>query len=91
MADFWTNLQEHPFHSSSMPFKQKTLLIYQAEQRRLWHIAITNPHSGYNLASINEVLLRDTKEWLFWEDQVQLETEQQPLISTHSISPSDNY
>ena len=75
MVDFWTNLQIHPFCSSSVPFKQKSLLIYQAKQRRLciWHIAITNPHSRYNLALINEALLRDTKEWLFWEDWVQLE------------------
>jgi hypothetical protein len=62
MAHFWANLQEHPFRSSGAPFKQKSLLVYQAEQRRLWHIAITNPHSGYNLSTINKTLLRDTKE-----------------------------
>jgi len=67
MADSWANLQEHPFRLSGAPFEQKSLLIYQAEQRRLWHIAITNPHSGYNLSSINEALLRDTKEHLFWD------------------------
>ena len=82
MADFWTNLQEHPFRSSGAPFEQKSLLVYQAEQRRLWHIAITNPHSGYNLALINEALLRDTKERLFWEDRVRLEMERQPPVST---------
>ena len=65
MADFWTNLQEHPFCSSGMPFEQKNLLVYQAEQRRLWHITIANLHLGYNLALINEALLRDTKEQLF--------------------------
>jgi hypothetical protein len=86
MADFWTNLQEHPFRSSGAPFEQKSLLVYQAEQRRLWHIAITNPHSGYNLALINEALLRDTKERLFWEDRVRLEMERQPPVSTRSTS-----
>ena len=91
MADFWTNLQEHPFCSSGAPFEQKTLLIYQTKQRRLRHIAITNPHSAYNLTSINEALLRDTKEQLFWEDRVWLETEWQPLVSTRSISFIDNY
>ena len=65
MADFWANLQEHPFHSS-MPFKQQSLLIYQAEQRRLWHITIIRLHSGYNLSIINKALLHNTKE-----DQVQ--------------------
>ena len=62
MANFWPNLQEHPFHSSRALFEQKSLLLYQVEQRRLWHIAITNPHSSYNLSMINEALLRDTKE-----------------------------
>ena len=66
MANFWTNLQQHPFHSSGTPFEQKLLLVYQAEQRRLWHIAILNTHTGYNLSMINKVLL---KEQLFWEDQ----------------------
>ena len=69
MENFWTNLQQHPFCSSGAPFEQKLLLVYQAEQKRLWHIAIINPHTRYNLSIINEVLLRDTKEWLFWEDQ----------------------
>ena len=27
MADFWANLQEHPFCSSGAPFEQKSLLI----------------------------------------------------------------
>ena len=75
MAHFWDNLQEHSFRSSGAPFEQKTLLVYQAEQRKLWHIAITSAHLGYNLSTINEVLLRDTKEQLFWEDRVQAEAD----------------
>jgi len=88
MSDFWANLQEHPFHPSSAPFEQKSLLVYQAEQRRLWHIAIANPHSGYNLSIINEYLLRDTKERLFWEERTRHESERNSLVSPfHS---SDN-
>lgn len=81
MSNFWANLQEHPFQSSSVPFKQKSLLVYQAEQRWMWHIAITNPYSGYNLSIINEVLLRDTKEWLFWEEHTQTEPLGESFIS----------
>jgi hypothetical protein len=81
MSDFWANLQEHPFRSSGAPFEQKSLLVYQAEQRRLWHIAIANPHSGYNLSLINEYLLRDTKERLFWEERTRSESERDLLVS----------
>jgi hypothetical protein len=66
MAIFWGNLQAHPYRSSKDPIDQKTLLLYQGEQRRLWHIAINAPNCGYDLSAINEDLLRATKERLFW-------------------------
>jgi hypothetical protein len=81
MSNFWANLQEHPFRSSGAPFEQKSLLVYQADQRRMWHIAITNPHSGYNLSTINEVLLRDTKERLFWEERMRTEPPGESFVS----------
>ena len=90
MLDFWANLQEHPFCSSGAPFEQKSLLVYQAEQRRLWHIAITNPHSGYNLSLINEYVLRDAKERLFWEDRTRSESERVSLVSPFHL-PNNTY
>ena len=81
MANFWTNPQQHPFHSSGTPFKQQLLLLYQAEQRMLWHITIVNPHARFNLSIIHEALLRDTKEQLFWEDSSQMEVEWNSLVS----------
>ena len=30
------------------------LLVYQAEQRRLWHLAISSPQGAYNLSRIND-------------------------------------
>jgi hypothetical protein len=80
MSEFWANLQEHPFRSSGAPYKQKALLVYQAEQRRLWHIAIATPHGGYNLSIINDQLLRDTKERLFWQERTRSETERDPFV-----------
>jgi hypothetical protein len=82
MSNFWSNLQEHPFRSSGAPFEQRALLLYQAEQRRMWHIAINTPHSGYNLSSINEQLLRDTKERLFWKDRTRPLPEADFSVST---------
>ncbi|KAF8803480.1 hypothetical protein BYT27DRAFT_7020019, partial [Phlegmacium glaucopus] len=40
LAKFWGNLQIHELRSSRDPLDQKTLIVYQAEQRRLWHLAI---------------------------------------------------
>ena len=87
MANFWTNLQQHPFRSSGAPFEQKSLLVYQADQRWLWHITILNPHARYNLSMINEVLLRDTKEQLFWEDCSRTEAERDSLVSPSYLLP----
>jgi hypothetical protein len=93
MSNFWANLQEHPFRSSGAPFEQKALLLYQAEQRRLWHIAINTPHSGYNLSIINESLLRDAKERLFWKDRTRAEAERDSLVSLllNSTYPTSNH
>jgi hypothetical protein len=85
MSDFWANLQEHPFHSSGAPFEQKALIVYQAEQRRLWHIAITTSHSGYNLSTINEALLRDTKERIYWQERIRPETERETFVRANVI------
>jgi hypothetical protein len=85
MSDFWANLQEHPFRSSGAPYEQKALLVYQAEQRRLWHIAIATSHGGYNLSNINEQLLRDTKERLFWQERTRPETERDPSVRLNTL------
>ena len=43
LAKFWGNLQVHELQSSRDPLDQKTLIVYQAEQLRLWHLSITSP------------------------------------------------
>ncbi|KIM78776.1 hypothetical protein PILCRDRAFT_10994 [Piloderma croceum F 1598] len=82
MSNFWANLQEHLFRSSGAPFEQKALLLYQAEQHRLWHIAINTPHAGYNLSNINNSLLRDTKDQLFWKERTRSEADRDPPVSS---------
>ncbi|KAF8802318.1 hypothetical protein BYT27DRAFT_7215415 [Phlegmacium glaucopus] len=54
LAKFWGNLQVHEFRSSRDPLDQKALIVYQAEQRRLWHLAISSPRGAYNLSRIND-------------------------------------
>lgn len=69
LAKFWGNLQIHELRSSRDPLDQKTLIVYQAEQRRLWHLAITSPQGAYNLSRINEDILRKTREKVYWDDR----------------------
>ena len=69
IAKFWGNLQVHELRSSRDPLDQKTLLIYQAEQRRLWHLAITSPRGAYNISRINEEIMRKTRDKVYWEDR----------------------
>lgn len=69
LAKFWGNLQVHELRSSRDPLDQKALLVYQAEQRRLWHLAIASPKGAYNISRINEEILRKTREKVYWDDR----------------------
>ena len=66
MMEFWTNINMHPYRSSRGPLDQSVLLLYQAEQRKLWHQAINSPGHGYDLSMINEELLHQMKDRLYW-------------------------
>ena len=68
MMEFWMNINTHPFRSSRDPLDWSTLLLYQAEQRKLWHEAINSPGHRYDLSQINEELLRQTKDRLYWRE-----------------------
>ena len=61
-----TNVSTHPYRLSRDPLNQSMLLVYQAEQRKLWHQAINSPGHGYGLSQINEELLCQTKDSLYW-------------------------
>ena len=69
LAKFWGNLQVHKLRSSRDPLDQKTLIVYQAEQLRLWHLAISSPQGAYNISRINDEILRKTREKVYWEDR----------------------
>ena len=69
LAKFWGNLQIHELQSSRDPLDQKTLIVYQAEQRRLWHLAISSPQGAYNLSCINEEIMRKTRDKVYWDER----------------------
>ncbi|KAG0700562.1 hypothetical protein DFH29DRAFT_876479 [Suillus ampliporus] len=73
MAMFWRNLQVHDFCSMRDPLAQKALLIYQAEQRKRWHIAVKSAGGAYDLSRINEVLLEHTRSDVYLEERTKLD------------------
>jgi hypothetical protein len=82
LASFWGNLQIHELRSSHDPLDQRTLLLYQARQRRLWHLAIPSPWGAYNLSVIDEAVLRRTKEEVYWEDRRLRDNDRDFRVST---------
>ena len=82
LAKFWGSLQIHELRSSRDPLDQKTLIVYQAEQRRLWHLAISSPQGAYNLSRINEDIIRKTREKVYWDEHRSKDYERDLRIST---------
>lgn len=69
LAKFWGKLQVHDLRSSKDPLDQKTLLVYQAEQRRLWHLAIDSPRGAYNISRLNIEIMNKTRDKVYWDDR----------------------
>jgi hypothetical protein len=84
-ADFWSNLTVHPFRSSGNRLDKNALLLYQGEQRKLWHQAIGSPGHGYDLSRINEQLLNQTKDRLYWKERERIDAERDNIVSNPFI------
>lgn len=69
LAKFWGRLQVHELRSSRDPLDQRTLIVYQAEQRKLWHLAISSPQGAYNISRISDEIMRKTKEKVYWDER----------------------
>ncbi|KIJ61275.1 hypothetical protein HYDPIDRAFT_31569 [Hydnomerulius pinastri MD-312] len=95
MATFWRNVQIHPFRSSRDPLAPKALLVYQAEQRKQWHIAVKAPEGPYDLSEINETLLDKTRMRVYWDERRKKDNERdyevchltisQPFLGAHYL------
>ena len=86
LAKFWGNLQIHKLRSSRDPLDQRTLIVYQAEQRRSWHLAITSPQGAYNLSRINEEIMRKTREKVYWDKHRLKDYHRDSRIRRNSLS-----
>ncbi|KAI9574137.1 hypothetical protein HD554DRAFT_2165639 [Boletus coccyginus] len=60
-VDFWTAIHRHPWRHASDRFSQQALRIYQAQQRRKWHLAAGTSHS-WSLAKINQDVLQEARD-----------------------------
>ncbi|KAG1770951.1 hypothetical protein EDD22DRAFT_842942 [Suillus occidentalis] len=69
MAKFWRNIQVHRFRSLRAAIGQKALLTYQAEQRKHWHVALKTSVGPYDLSLVNETVLEETRERVYWEER----------------------
>lgn len=85
-AIFWRNLQIHKYRSLRDPLAQKTLLVYQAEQRRRWHVAAKSAVGPYDLSIINEKVLEDTRSKVYWEDRSKRDNARDYKVSNHFIN-----
>jgi len=70
---FWSALQTHRWRHAPDPLKQRALLLYQAQQRRRWHLHAGSADS-WSLETINEFLLVEAREDLFNEQRAQQTT-----------------
>ena len=95
LATFWGNLQVHKLRSSHDPLDQKALLLYQARQCRLWHLAIPSPQGAYDISIIDEQVMRKTKEEVYWEDRKTRDNERDFCVSLFPrpllASPTDRF
>ncbi|KAG1748477.1 uncharacterized protein EDB91DRAFT_1079429 [Suillus paluster] len=68
---FWSALQTHRWRHAADPLKQRALLLYQAQQRRRWHLTAGTVR-GWSLEKINQDLLLEAREELFNEQHEKL-------------------
>jgi hypothetical protein len=69
MAKFWRNIQVHRFRSLWAAIGKKALLTYQAEQRKRWHVAVKTSVGPYDLSLVNEKVLEEMRERVYWEER----------------------
>ncbi|KAG6889962.1 hypothetical protein C0992_003442 [Termitomyces sp. T32_za158] len=90
LANFWGRLQSHPFRSSPDPLDTDALLLYQDEQRRAWHQAITSPAGAWDISVVDEMLLARARDEVYREDRRKKDRERDSLVSGISLLAGRN-
>ncbi|KIJ57088.1 hypothetical protein M422DRAFT_23203 [Sphaerobolus stellatus SS14] len=81
LAGFWGNLMSHPLRTSIDPLAVKTLLLYQAEQRKRWHDAIPGLGGGWSLNEISDVLMRNAADDVYRTHREELDAALRAQVS----------
>lgn len=79
-AQFWSALQNHAWRWHIDPLRVRALIKYQAVQRRRWHVAMQSPGQGYSLALINETILNQTCEEIYYEERSRKDAARDALL-----------
>ncbi|KAG1744540.1 uncharacterized protein EDB91DRAFT_1272466 [Suillus paluster] len=81
---FWTALQNHHWCHAIDTLKQRALLLYQSQQRRMWHLTAGDPH-GWSIAELSHELILEAREEIFNLDRDQaLNALKQTQPASHS-------
>lgn len=81
LAVFWKNLQVHEYRSLRDPIAQKTLLAYQAEQRKRWHVVAKSAAGPYDLSAINTKVLERTRDKVYWQERAKRDNQRDYRVS----------
>lgn len=84
-VQFWSALQNHRWRHAPDPLKQRALLLYQAQQRRRWHLTV-GTSQGWSLEEINQDLLVEAREELF-NDHLEKQAAKVIQVSIATLHP----
>ncbi|KIJ28669.1 hypothetical protein M422DRAFT_189489 [Sphaerobolus stellatus SS14] len=81
MANLWGKLLGHKKRSSANAIDIKSLITYQAEQRRKWHLAIATPRGAWNIGIISEEVLKEVSDEVYQRDREKKDRELRAKVS----------
>ncbi|KAG1903426.1 uncharacterized protein F5891DRAFT_1185573 [Suillus fuscotomentosus] len=81
LAVFWKNLQVHKYCSLQDPIAQKTLLAYQVEQQKRWHVVAKTAAGPYDLSAINTKVLERTRDKVYWQEHSKRDNQRDYRVS----------
>ncbi|KIJ31394.1 hypothetical protein M422DRAFT_266931 [Sphaerobolus stellatus SS14] len=88
MVNIWGKLLSHKKRSSANALDVKSLIVYQAEQHRKWHLAIATPRGAWNIGIISEEVLKGVSDEVYQKDREKKDKELRAKVSLFKPIPS---
>lgn len=73
LAQFFGGLMPHDYWTSDNQFEQRVLLVYQEEQRRPWHQAISQPAGAWNISILDETGISRCFDRIYHAERVRID------------------